>query len=47
MKLIIFIIIGYILGALPNGVWIGKYFRGIDIREHEAKTQELQMLIEF
>ena len=32
MKLIIFIIIGYILGALPNGVWIGKYFKGIDIR---------------
>ena len=38
MELIIFIIIGYILGALPNGVWIGKYFKGIDIREHGSKN---------
>ena len=37
MELIIFIIIGYILGA-PNGVWIGKYFKGIDIREHGSKN---------
>lgn len=38
MKLIIFIVIGYILGALPNGVWIGKYFKNIDIREHGSKN---------
>lgn len=38
MKLIIFLVIGYILGALPNGVWIGKYFKGIDIREYGSKN---------
>ncbi len=26
------------MGALPNGVWIGKYFKGIDIREHGSKN---------
>ena len=46
MELIIFIIIGYILGALPNGVWIGKYFKGIDI-SMEVKILVLQMLIEY
>ena len=24
--------------ALPNGVWIGKYFKKIDIREHGSKN---------
>ncbi|STO31577.1 G3P acyltransferase [Fusobacterium necrogenes] len=38
MKLVIFIVIGYIFGALPNGVWIGKYCKGIDIREHGSKN---------
>ena len=34
MKIVVFLILGYILGALPNGVWIGKHFKNIDIREH-------------
>lgn len=38
MKVIMFLVIGYILGALPNGVWIGEYFKGIDIREHGSKN---------
>ena len=38
MKVILFLIIGYVMGALPNGVWIGKYFKGIDIREHGSKN---------
>lgn len=38
MNVIIFLIVGYILGALPNGVWIGKYFKNIDIREHGSKN---------
>lgn len=38
MEIVIFLLIGYILGALPNGVWIGKHFKGIDIREHGSKN---------
>lgn len=38
MKVILFLIIGYVMGALPNGVWIGKHFKGIDIREHGSKN---------
>lgn len=38
MKIVIFLLVGYILGALPNGVWIGKYFKGIDIREYGSKN---------
>lgn len=38
MKILVFLVIGYVLGALPNGVWIGKHFKGIDIREHGSKN---------
>lgn len=38
MEVIIFIVIAYILGALPNGVWIGKHFKNIDIRKHGSKN---------
>jgi acyl phosphate:glycerol-3-phosphate acyltransferase len=31
-------IIGYLLGSIPTGVWLGKAFRGIDIREHGSKS---------
>ncbi|WP_410208232.1 glycerol-3-phosphate 1-O-acyltransferase PlsY [Fusobacterium sp.] len=38
MKIIFFLVMGYVLGALPNGVWIGKHFKKIDIREHGSKN---------
>lgn len=38
MKIILFIVLAYILGALPNGVWIGKYFKNIDIRNYGSKN---------
>lgn len=38
MKEILFLVLGYVMGALPNGVWIGKYFKKIDIREHGSKN---------
>jgi len=34
METLILIIIAYLLGSIPTSVWIGKYFYGIDIREH-------------
>ena len=30
--------IGYLSGALPWGLWIGRLFRGIDIREHGSRN---------
>ncbi|WP_203641164.1 glycerol-3-phosphate 1-O-acyltransferase PlsY [Levilactobacillus andaensis] len=33
MKLIGLLIFAYLLGAIPNGVWVGKAFFGTDIRQ--------------
>lgn len=33
-KFLIFAALAYIMGSLPNGVFIGKKLKGIDIREH-------------
>lgn len=38
MKIIFFLVLGYVMGALPNGIWLGKYFKNIDIREHGSKN---------
>lgn len=38
MKIVLFLLIAYVLGSLPNGVWIGKYFKNIDIREHGSNN---------
>lgn len=27
-------LLSYLLGSIPTSVWIGKYFHGIDVREH-------------
>jgi len=34
LMLIVFLIIAYVLGSIPNAVWYGKVFFGIDVREH-------------
>lgn len=34
IKFILFVLLAYVMGALPNGVIIGKKIKGIDIREH-------------
>lgn len=38
MKFLLFIIITYIFGSLPCGVWLGKGLKNIDIREHGSKN---------
>ena len=38
MVFIIVIFIGYMLGSIPSAVWVGKFFHGIDIREHGSKN---------
>ena len=32
------VIIAYLIGSIPTAVWVGKYFHGIDIREHGSKN---------
>lgn len=32
------IVLAYLLGAIPNGVWIGKTFKGVDIRTVGSKN---------
>lgn len=34
LTMIMLVILAYLLGSLPTAVWIGKWFRGLDVREH-------------
>lgn len=38
VKLIIIFVAAYLLGSLPFGIWIGKVFHHIDIREHGSHS---------
>lgn len=38
MKVIILMIVSYLLGSIPNALWIGKVFCGIDVREYGSKN---------
>lgn len=35
---VILIILSYIIGSMPFGIWIGKSITGIDVREHGSKN---------
>ena len=32
------ILFAYLVGSIPNGLWIGKVFLKIDLREHGSKN---------
>ncbi|CAM3972145.1 glycerol-3-phosphate 1-O-acyltransferase PlsY [Catellicoccus marimammalium] len=34
MKIILLFIVAYLLGSIPSGLWIGKFFFHIDLRKH-------------
>ncbi|MFR9504424.1 MAG: glycerol-3-phosphate 1-O-acyltransferase PlsY [Rikenellaceae bacterium] len=36
--IIIALVVAYLCGSIPNAVWIGKRFWGIDVREHGSKN---------
>ena len=38
MITILLMAISYILGSIPNALWIGKVFKGIDIREQGSRN---------
>ena len=38
MITILLMAFSYILGSVPNALWIGKVFKGIDVREHGSKN---------
>ena len=38
MITILLMTFSYILGSVPNALWIGKVFKGIDVREHGSKN---------
>lgn len=35
---VVLMVVAYILGSIPNALWIGKVFKGIDVREHGSKN---------
>lgn len=38
MNFIIMLILCYFAGAIPSGVWVGKIFKGIDVRDYGSKN---------
>ena len=38
MTLLFVVITAYLLGSIPTAVWVGRFFKGIDIREHGSKN---------
>ncbi len=34
LSFILIVILSYLLGSIPTSVWVGKLFKGVDIREH-------------
>ncbi len=38
VTIIVVVAIGYILGSIPTGVWLGKVIKRIDLREHGSKS---------
>lgn len=34
LYIIFYLILAYLLGSIPSAVWFGKWFNGIDVREH-------------
>lgn len=38
MNFIIMLILCYFIGAIPSGVWIGKIFKNIDVRDYGSKN---------
>ena len=40
LTILVVIILGYILGSIPTGVWLGKAVKGIDVREHGSNANQ-------
>lgn len=38
MTLLFVVITAYLFGSIPTAVWVGRFFKGIDIREHGSKN---------
>jgi glycerol-3-phosphate acyltransferase PlsY len=38
ITILVIVIIGYLLGSIPTGVWLGRAVKGIDIRQHGSKS---------
>jgi glycerol-3-phosphate acyltransferase PlsY len=36
--LVLIVLLAYALGSVPSAVWVGKYFYGVDVREHGSKN---------
>ncbi len=38
VTILISALLGYMLGSFPSGVWLGRMFRGLDVREHGSRS---------
>lgn len=38
MKLALAMLLSYVLGSIPTGLWLGLWFRGVDIRQYGSKN---------
>ncbi|MFR9523561.1 MAG: glycerol-3-phosphate 1-O-acyltransferase PlsY [Rikenellaceae bacterium] len=38
LYILVALVVAYLCGSIPNAVWIGKRFWGVDVREHGSKN---------
>lgn len=38
MNYIIILVLSYLIGAIPSGVWLGKFLKNIDVRNYGSKN---------
>ena len=38
MTLFLLMVLAYFMGAIPSGVWLGKIFKNIDVRDYGSKN---------
>ena len=34
MAFLVICVLAYLIGSIPSSVWVGKIYKGIDVREH-------------
>ena len=38
MMAVVAIVLSYLIGSVPTGLWLGRWLRGVDIREHGSRN---------
>jgi len=45
MEVLVFVVVGYLLGSVPFGVMVGKIFKGVDVRDYGSGSSGMTNVI--